>query len=152
MNDLENLMSQRKQAYIENYNDGIDAEGHVKFWKLPKGSLMFRTIHNLLGKGFSASDIDLVLMDELCDGGIVAFIEHKHVNESISYAQTRLFNELSEQGYDVYIIISYFDYTQFDIRQYQPGKSPAYIAGCHSTAELGDWEIELRKNYCRRKR
>jgi hypothetical protein len=125
--------------------------------KLPIGSLMYRWLHKkFMNDKFHASDLDLVLMDTYCDGGIIAFIEHKHHPETFSRTQIRLLNQLN-RDYKVFVVISYQSYSSFDVLTW-PGKVSELVKYWWdiddaerkkdlSFSGLESWERQLRVDY-----
>jgi len=111
----------------------------------------FRFMHKKLNPKFYASDGDLILVS-FDPPGIVAYLDYKQVNDSITVTEKLLYNEWCSST-PVYIIqgdkpeLGQFDiyrYIKSDIREKELLE---FSTSVYSWDEYSNWEMELRNQY-----
>lgn len=116
----------------------------------------FKREHKNHGRDLYASDADLVLISKT-PPGVVAYLDYKIALDSVTFAETILYNEWMATR-PVYVIVGQNPVDgPFDVYRYEGGDwrpdPPQYdsrlVLHCATYADLAEWERKLRGYYQR---
>jgi len=106
-------------------------------------------------KEFYATDLDFILITKYPSPCIVAVLDYKRLNDSITFAEVIAYNELVRKGIPVYIIkgkdasvlpLSIWSYETGDYHPDPPQIQMHLVTTCNSVEDFIAWERRLRND------
>jgi len=116
----------------------------------------FKFQHKKLCRQFYACDLDFVFVEKVPVPDIVAAVDYKTSQDTITFAEVIAYNALMRRGIPVYIVSGDVETGQFAIGKYVGGHhgKPRYdvkhVANTGNWDEFEAWEMSLRNAYRQR--